>query len=322
MKTRLLIVLLAAGLLLAAMFTAFTIPVVAQQEVVWVQLPTGEIVPVEVPPGTDPASMELPGPIVPPPTTTEPPAPPKTPTTPAPELPPPTETTPAPGPAPATPQPAPQEPDTGPGTGGGSPRERTRPGGLIERVGPDKRGTLTGEVESRPKDEPSKDRSGGGRRRQPRRASQPRRHTDARQSRLRRCAPRSRPRRRVCPTSSSASSGCRRSCCRSTRRRESSTASVGRSLPRSTRSRPTTDATSTSRARGRWDGCSSCPRHGRPTGPTPTRTAERTPTTPSMQSSPRLATSRRPTTRTMCARQSGPTTTPTGTSTRCCSARG
>ena len=169
MKTRLLIVLLAAGLLVAATFTPFTIPVVAQPEVVWVQLPTGEIVPVEVPPGTDPASMELPGPIVPPPTTTEPPAPPKTPTTPAPELPPPTETTPAPeptpapGPAPATPQPAPQEPDTGPGTGGGSPRERTRPGGLIERVGPDKRGTLAGEVESRPKDEPSKDGSGGGR---------------------------------------------------------------------------------------------------------------------------------------------------------------
>ena len=153
MKTRLLIVLLAAGLLVAATFTAFTIPVGAQQEVVWVQLPTGEIVPVEVPPGTDPASMELPGPIVPPPTTTEPPAPPETPTTPAPELPPPAETTPAPeptpapGPAPATPQgPAPHQEPGGPGTGGSSPRERTRPGRIIERVGSDKRGTLTGEV--------------------------------------------------------------------------------------------------------------------------------------------------------------------------------
>ena len=68
---------------MAATLTAFTIPVAAQQEVVWVQLPTGEIVPVDVPPGTDPADMELPGPIVPPPTTTEPPTPAETPTTPA-----------------------------------------------------------------------------------------------------------------------------------------------------------------------------------------------------------------------------------------------
>ena len=98
MKTRLLIVLLAAGVLVAATPTAFTIPVAAQQEVVWVQLPTGEIVPVDVPPGTDPADMQLPGPIVPPPTTTEPPASPETPTTPAPEPPPPDETTSAPEP--------------------------------------------------------------------------------------------------------------------------------------------------------------------------------------------------------------------------------
>ena len=75
MKKRLLTVVLAAGVLVAATTTGFTIPVAAQQEVMWVQLPTGEIVPVEVPPGTDPASMELPGPIVPPPTTTEPPLP-------------------------------------------------------------------------------------------------------------------------------------------------------------------------------------------------------------------------------------------------------
>ena len=117
----------------------------------WVQLPTGEIVPVEVPPGTDPASMELPGPIVPPPTTTEPPASPETPTTPAPEPPPPgaettsaPEPTPAPGPAPATPQPgpapapvkpAPERPDGGPGAGGGSPQERSNSG---VRIGRDK----------------------------------------------------------------------------------------------------------------------------------------------------------------------------------------
>ena len=58
MKKRLLTVLLAAGLLASATLTAWTIPAAAQQQV-WVQLPTGEVVPVDVPPGTDPNDMQL-----------------------------------------------------------------------------------------------------------------------------------------------------------------------------------------------------------------------------------------------------------------------
>ena len=60
-------------------------------------------------------------------------------------------------------------------------------------------------------------------------------------------------------TSSSTSSASRRSCCRSTRPPASSTASAGRSWPRSTRSRPTTAATSTSPPPAPSAGCSSCP---------------------------------------------------------------
>jgi Transglycosylase SLT domain len=166
MKTRLLTILLAAGALTAGVLTGITITasaqtdtVPAQQEVVWVQLPTGEIVPVEVPPGTDPASMELPGPIVPPPTTTEPPASPETPTTPAPEPPPPGETTPAPEPSPA-PEPAPMpEPTTPapapqpgpPGAGGGSPQGQTNSGEL--RKGGEKIRKITGEVKARVENE-------------------------------------------------------------------------------------------------------------------------------------------------------------------------
>ena len=84
MKRRLLTGLLTAGVLVSAAFTAWTIPAAAQQ--VHVQLPTGEVVPVDVPPGTNPNDIQLPGPIV-------------QPTTPAPE---PTtpETTPKPKPAP------------------------------------------------------------------------------------------------------------------------------------------------------------------------------------------------------------------------------
>ena len=70
------------------------------------------------------------------------------------------------------------------------------------------------------------------------------------------------PRRSACRTSSSTSSASRRSCCRSTRPPASSTACAGRSWPRSTRSRPTTGATSTSPPPAPWAGCSSCPRPG------------------------------------------------------------
>ena len=58
-----------------------------------------------------------------------------------------------------------------------------------------------------------------------------------------------------------------------------------------------------------------------PTASTPTRTAARTPTTPSTRSSRPRATSRPPAPRRICARRSSPTTMPTGTSTRCWSGR-
>ena len=58
-------------------------------------------------------------------------------------------------------------------------------------------------------------------------------------------SPRPGPRVSACRTSSSTSSASRRSCSRSTRPPASSTACAGRSWPRSTRSRPTTAATST-----------------------------------------------------------------------------
>ena len=45
MKTRLLTLLLAAGALLAAVFTAFSIPAEAQTQTVHVRLPSGEVVP-------------------------------------------------------------------------------------------------------------------------------------------------------------------------------------------------------------------------------------------------------------------------------------
>ena len=60
-------------------------------------------------------------------------------------------------------------------------------------------------------------------------------------------------------TSSSTSSASRPSSSPSTRPPASSTACAGRSSPRSTRSRPTTAATSTSPPPARWAGCSSCP---------------------------------------------------------------
>ena len=224
MKKGLLTVVLAAGVLVAATTTGFTIPVAAQQEVVWVQLPTGEIVPVEVPPGTDPASMELPGPIVPPPTTTEPPASPETPTTPAPEPPPPAETTsapeptPAPGPAPATPQPgpAPVRRDGGPGVGGGSPQERSNSGVRIRREG-DEEGDRERKGGGRVRAEPEDEAFAGAAARPPPAVAQRRRHARRGTTPASSTPSRARRRRPASRTSSSASSGCRSSCSRSTR---------------------------------------------------------------------------------------------------------
>ena len=152
MKTRLLTLLLAAGALLAAVFTAFSIPAEAQTQTVHVRLPSGEVVPVtvDVPPGASLDDIQLPGTPVQPTTPTPPPTTPTTPTAPKQQKPP-QETTPAP---------APEEPDNGPGAGGGSPQGRTNSGERVKRQA-EKPGKLEGEVKSRPKDEGAgDDRSG------------------------------------------------------------------------------------------------------------------------------------------------------------------
>jgi hypothetical protein len=164
MKTRALTLLLAVGILAAAALTTLTIPAAAQT--VHVQLPSGEIVPFEIPPGTNPADMQLPGPIVPAPTTPAPPTVPETPVTPKPkEEPPAPEAKPEPQPKPEPkPAPAPQEPDTGPSAGGGSPQERSNSGQRIKRDGSaDKKRNVTGEVKPQPEDEGSPERRRGRR---------------------------------------------------------------------------------------------------------------------------------------------------------------
>jgi Transglycosylase SLT domain len=144
MKTRVLTFLVAAGVVLVAALTAFTLPALADPETVWVRLPTGEIVQVtvDVPPGKTIHDVELPGELVPPPKKTPqetvetiPPAP--TETTPAPPQEP-QQTTPSPKPAPPqetieTIPPPPAEPSPparpkAPSAGGGSPQERTSSG--------------------------------------------------------------------------------------------------------------------------------------------------------------------------------------------------
>jgi hypothetical protein len=69
MKKRLSHILLIAGALIVAGLAAFTMPASAEKKTVYVQLVTGEVVPVtvDVPPGTDLSQIQLPGPIVPPP---------------------------------------------------------------------------------------------------------------------------------------------------------------------------------------------------------------------------------------------------------------
>ena len=107
MKTRLLSILLAAAALAAATLTALTIPAAAQT--VSVTLPSGEVVQVDVPPGTSIDDIQLPGTPVTPPTPVEPPS---------------TPQTPKPDPAPA--------PEPGaPSAGGGSPQGQS---GSDERI--------------------------------------------------------------------------------------------------------------------------------------------------------------------------------------------
>ena len=140
--------LLAAGLLGAGAFTALTFPAAAQTQTVYVQLATGEVVPVQVdvPPGTSLDDVQLPGTPVPAPsvpdtgTTT-------TPTVPSAPKPPPETTSPSPDSAPT-----PDGGTSGPTSGGGSPQERTSSGRRIRErtlTGDD----LPGDVKARAKHE-------------------------------------------------------------------------------------------------------------------------------------------------------------------------
>jgi hypothetical protein len=125
MKVRLLTILFAAGSLVAAVFTAMSIPAAAQMQTVPVQLPTGEIVEVtvDVPPGSSIEDVPLPG------TPVAPPVPETTPTPPAvPEPPAPKPKKPAPAPAP-TPEPEAPAPDAE--VAPEAPAEETDP---VERV--------------------------------------------------------------------------------------------------------------------------------------------------------------------------------------------
>jgi Transglycosylase SLT domain len=138
MKKRVVKLLLAAGLLVAGALTALTYPAAAQTQTVYVQLPSGEVVPVQVdlPPNTSLDDVQLPGKPVPAP------AAPET-TTPA------TPTPPAPKPAPET-----QDPTSGgsPTSDGGSAQERTSSGQRVQdRTGTTR--TIGGGVKARVKDE-------------------------------------------------------------------------------------------------------------------------------------------------------------------------
>jgi transglycosylase-like protein with SLT domain len=127
MKTRRLTLLLAAGLVMLASLTTATLPAAAQEQTVWVQLPTGEIVPVtvDIPPGGTLKDVQLPGTPVPPPAETTPAAPPTptTPTAPAPRPP----TAPRKEPDKPAPEPKRAEPKS-PRSGRGSPKRRTDSG--------------------------------------------------------------------------------------------------------------------------------------------------------------------------------------------------
>jgi Transglycosylase SLT domain len=129
MKTRLLSILLTAALAAAAAFTAFTFPAAAQT--VDVRLPSGEIVKVDVPPGTSVDDIQLPGtPVSPTQTQTTPEAP-------APE-----------------PEPEPAEPGA-PSAGGGSPQGQSGSGERIRRERK-KADELSAETEPQAEDEGSK----------------------------------------------------------------------------------------------------------------------------------------------------------------------
>jgi hypothetical protein len=145
MKTRVVTLLLTAGLLVAAALTALTFPAAAQTQTVYVQLPTGEVVPVtvDVPPGSTIDDIQLPGPQVPAPTT---PTTPQVPTVPK-----------APTGGDDGPTPTAPADDQGPSSDGGAEQERSSSGERVQDE-TDQSRDLTGRVKSRAKDEVSKRR--------------------------------------------------------------------------------------------------------------------------------------------------------------------
>jgi len=150
MKTRVVTLLLAAGLLAVAALTALSIPASAQTQTVYVELADGTVVPVQVdvPPDTSLGDIQLPGTPVPTPTTPE-----TTPTTPtAPTVTAPETTT---GPAPA-----PTGGSDGPSSTGGSPQENSTSGTRVRRDGTRE---LIGDVDGRARDGISRARRRGGR---------------------------------------------------------------------------------------------------------------------------------------------------------------
>jgi hypothetical protein len=144
MRKRVVTLLLAAGLLAAAAFTALTFPASAQTQTVYVQLATGEVVPVTVdaPTGTDVGDIALPGTPVPAPTTTTPTT--TTPTLTDPTAP--TATSPAPAPSGDT------SGTSGPTSTGGSAQEQTSSGTRVQESGGTSR-DLSGGSKSRARDE-------------------------------------------------------------------------------------------------------------------------------------------------------------------------
>jgi transglycosylase-like protein with SLT domain/peptidase M23-like protein len=156
MKTRVITLLLAAGLLAVAALTALSIPAAAQTQTVYVELADGSVVPVtvDVPPGSSLDDIQLPGTPVPAP--------------PAPET-----TTPT---TPVTPPKAPKPPETkdpapapggggdgdGPTSDGGSPQEQSDSGRRVNPRG-EKDGDLVGEIKARAKDEISRAKRRGRR---------------------------------------------------------------------------------------------------------------------------------------------------------------
>ncbi len=153
MRKRVFTLLLAAGLLAAAAFTALTFPASAQTQTVYVKLPSGEVVPVtvDVPPGSTLDDIQLPGTPVP-----APPAP-ETTTPTVPNVPN------VPKPAPQTdPAPKPDGGNDGPNSDGGSEQERSSSGRRVQEK-TDKSGELTGELEGKAKDELSKAKRRGRR---------------------------------------------------------------------------------------------------------------------------------------------------------------